>query len=401
MSLSRRAFVRTVAGRGADGFSGMVITARGREALVEELWPHAIEEGELAAPADDEILLNSNENPVGPSKRALDAIVEPFGDVGRYPGNADPGLRHLKTEVAKTHEMATDNVVLGAGSGEILRNAVRAYTSSNRHLVTAAPSYERSARLAGLIGTPVSAIPVAAAGKLDLEGMLAASRGAGLVYVCNPNNPTATAHSASEIASFVTAVHRSRPEVTILLDEAYADYVTPGLGSNLPLALRTRNVVVTRTFSKAPGMAGLRAGYALGRSETLRELSRFSIPHTVSTLGCPAAIASLQDPAHIERERQRNGEVRRYTMRFLADAGFEATESQTNFVWVNVRCPAKEFREACLEHKVRVGRDFPPLEKTHVRISLGTMDEMRRATDVFRRVLGMPTTSVARLGAES
>lgn len=395
MLLSRRAFGRTVAGRGA-GFSGVLITARGREALVEELWPHAVEEAALMPPESDEVLLNSNENPVGPSQRALDAIVEAFDEVGRYPTSVERGLSQLRDEVAKTLEVASDNVVLGDGSGEILRHAVRAYTSPNRHLVTAAPSYERPTRLAGLIGTPVKAVPVSGAGQLDLEGMLVASRGAGLVYVCNPNNPTATAHSAREIASFVTEVHRSRPDVTILLDEAYADYVTSGYESNVPLAVRTRNVVVTQTFSKAHGMAGLRAGYALGRPATLGALSRFSIPFPVNGLGCSAAIASLQDRARIGRERRRNDEVRRYTMRFFADAGFDVTESRTNFLWVNVRRPAKEFREACLAHKVRVGRDFPPLEETHVRISLGTMDEMRRATDVFRKVLEMPMPSASR-----
>jgi histidinol-phosphate aminotransferase len=152
-------------------------------------------------------------------------------------------------------------------------------------------------------------------------------------------------------------------------------------------------VFVTRTFSKAYGMAGLRAGYAVGQADTIKALARHRLTFGTNVLAVAAAVASLGDPAHIEKERKRNTEVRKFTMDFFAAAGFKPTDSQTNFLFVDLGRPAKQLREACKEHKVMVGRDFPPFEKTHARISIGTMEEMRRATEVFGKVLGAPTTT--------
>ena len=144
-------------------------------------------------------------------------------------------------------------------------------------------------------------------------------------------------------------------------------------------------------------MAGLRMGYAVGRPEVIKELGRWGMtPFNLNTLGLAAAVASLGDQPHIDQERARNTEARAFTVKALTEMGFKPTDTQTNFLFVNIGRPASEFRDACARHGVLVGRDFPPFEKTHARISIGTMDEMRKAVGVFRKVLSPATTTAAR-----
>jgi histidinol-phosphate aminotransferase len=230
--------------------------------------------------------------------------------------------------------------------------------------------------------------------------MAEAAKGAGLVFLCNPNNPTGTVQPGAAVAEFVNRVHESSPETAILIDEAYHDYVTdPDYRSSVGLALSFRNVFVTRTFSKCYGMAGLRVGYAVGQPETIRALEKYRLTYNVNVYGIAAALASLKDPAHIEQERARNTAVRKYTVDFFTALGYKVADTQTNFVFVELGRPAKDFREACEKQRVMVGRDFPPYEKTHARISIGTMEEMRRASEVFRQVLGKgPAATTASRG---
>ena len=167
----------------------------------------------------------------------------------------------------------------------------------------------------------------------------------------------------------------------------------PSYETAIPLALKTPNVFVARTFSKAYGMAGMRIGYAIGHADTIKPLARLKMPYNVSVFGVAAAIAALGDTKHIEEERARNTEVRAFTVKALDELGCKASDSQSNFLFVDIGRPAAEFRDACAKQGVIVGRDFPPLEKTHARISIGTMDEMKKATAVFRSVLRPVTTT--------
>jgi histidinol-phosphate aminotransferase len=396
MPLSRRAFVRSFGGGGAAAPDGLHIAARGREALEAELWPDGVDAAAMPAPPRDEIQINSNENPLGPGQTALAAIETALADAGRYPMNARPAMADLRALLARSYNVKPENVALGAGSGELLRAAVRAFTAADKHLVTAAPTFESPHRMAEQIGSPVKFIQVDAAGRLDLDKMAQAARGAGLIFVCNPNNPTATVHGAAAVREFVARIAKEAPGATILLDEAYHDYVTdPAYATGVPLAIESPRVFVTRTFSKAYGMAGLRVGYAVAQPETIKAIARYLMPYNVNVPAVGAAHVAFQDPAHIERERARNTEVRRFTLDFFKKAGCAATDSQGNFLFVNIKRPAKAFRDACRQQGVLIGRDFPPLDKTHVRISIGTMDEMRRATEVFAKALGASSTTTA------
>src|SRR4030095_1147015 len=183
--------------------------------------------------------------------------------------------------------------------GELLRTAVRLYGSSSRHLVTAAPSFEQPERMAEQLGIGVRRVPVDKDGRLDLDRMAQAARWAGLVFLCNPNNPTSTLHPARAIADFVARRRQESPDTAILIDEAYHDYVTdPSYATAVPLALEHPNVFVTRTLSKAYGMAGMRVGYAVGQPRTMDAFSRWAITFNQNSLAVAAAVAALEDPGH-------------------------------------------------------------------------------------------------------
>jgi histidinol-phosphate aminotransferase len=387
MLRTRRGFFDLLSGGDSTAASGALLAARGHEAYVAELQAGRNARPPLP-PGVSEIRLSSNENPLGPGRKVLDAIVQKFPEAGRYPFNSTPADSHLVAAIAALHNVKRENVVMGAGSQEVLKSAVRAFTSSDRGLLTASPTFENPTSTAKRLGHPVKEIPVDSAFKLDIEGMIAAAPGAGLVFFNNPNNPTATVHGARTVADFVARVRKASPGAVILIDEAYHEYVTdPSYSTAIPLALETPNVIVTRTFSKAYGMAGMRVGYAIGGAETIKQLARFKMPYNVSVFGVAAAIAALEDTAYLEAERKRNTEVRNFTHKVFEDLGCKGTESQGNFLFVDVHGPARAFREACAKQGVMVGRDFPPFEKTHARISIGTMAEMKKAADVFRSVL--------------
>jgi len=382
MSLSRRAFVQAVGLGGVGLLSSEVIAARGREAFAG-LDADAIDAVLQSAPKRDLIKLNANENPYGPGQSALDAARGVLGPTsGRYPGNSAA----LAGAIASHFSVEPANVLVGTGSGEVIQAAVAAFTSPTRHLVVASPTWEDPGRTAQRLKHPVKIVPVDAALKMDLAGMAAAAKGAGLVFLCNPNNPTGTVHSIANVTKFVEEVLASSPDTTILLDEAYYDFVVdPSYATAVPLAMKYPRVFVTRTFSKVHGMAGLRVGYAVGHPDTLKAIA----PHktgSTNVVSLAAAAASIRDTAHIAKQRDQIRTSLEATVRAFADVGCKASDSQGNFILVDVKRPAKEFREACEKMGVAVGRDFPPLTN-YARITIGTADEMRVANEVFKKVL--------------
>jgi histidinol-phosphate aminotransferase len=392
MPLSRRSFVRSLGLSGAGVVSASLIGARGREALAAGVRAGGLAEGAPAWAAGKVVRISSNENPRGPSEASLRAIRDALGNSSRYPFEPMTALRDA---VARLHGVKPDHVLLGCGSTEILRMAVDGFCSPARPLVTAAPTFEEAAARAEVIGAPVRAIPVDAALKLDLNAMRAAAPGSGLVFVNNPNNPTGTVHPARVIEELVRGVLRESPDSYVMVDEAYHEYADdPTYATAVPLALELPHVVVARTFSKAYGLAGLRVGYAIGRPDTLRLMERHQLGINVNVLGAAAALGGLEDRDLVARERRLNAEARAYTHRFFQDAGYAVVPSAANFLMVDIRRDPRGFADACRKLDVLVGRPFPPL-KTHLRVSVGTMDEMRAATEVFRRVLASPASASA------
>lgn len=388
MPVSRRSFFHSV-GAGSAVLSADFLIGRGREAMAFE--------GEVLQPPDDGgfIRIDSNENARGPGRSALEAIR---GGVTARAGRGYPPdhVGDLTTTIASLYGVERNGVIVATGSGPILEAATRAYCTMDRPLVTAAPTFTTCEQTARRMGVPVKVIQVDRSLGLDVAAMTTAATGAGLVFFCNPNNPTGTAHSAATVEKFIRAVKASSPATTILIDEAYIDYVhDPAVKTVAPLAKELPGVLIARSFSKAHGMAGLRLGYAVGQPETLQAISRAWGLGSINTLTAAAGIASLRDVKHMDEERAENARVREFTLQAFRDMGFEGTDANTNCVFIDIKRPAKDFRDACAAQKVRVGRDFPPFEKSHTRISLGTMEEMRLAVAVFKRVLTTSTSSPA------
>ena len=386
MSLSRRAFVRSLGVGGAGALSTAWVVGRSREALA---WgPDPLEAALQAAPQQGVIRISGNENARGPGKAALDAMREVMnGNVGRYGRDA---ARRLPDAIARRvgHGLAAENILTSTGSRYILEASVRAYVSPSKPLVNGSPSYGRPNRTAQLLGADIREVPLQADLRLDLDGMAQAASGAGLVFLCNPNNPTAMAHSLVNVSAFISRVKSSSPDTAILVDEAYIEYASDTtVETAAAQTLQYDDVFIARTFSKAYGMAGLRLGYAAGRPDTVAKLQAAWGLGDLSVLTAAGAIASLGDLEHMAAEREENNRVREFTIKAFREMGYEATDSQTNFLFVNIRRPAGEFRDAAREQGVLVGRDFPPMEQTHARISLGTMEEMQRAVEVFRKIL--------------
>lgn len=378
MSVSRRHFVSALGLGGAGLLAPPVFVGRGHEHRLAAL---------LATPTSSPsnlIRLDSNENPNGPGARAFEAIRGMFSEANRYPDEPESALI---AAIAREHGVSPENVVLGCGSSEILRLCVEAFVNTAQHLVTAAPTFELPANFARTMGRPVVSVPVDAKLRLDLQAMAEKAGGAGLVFFCNPNNPTATVHGDAAVREFVARVRRDSPATYILIDEAYHEYVDDAsYKSAIPMALADPNVIVSRTFSKVFGMAGLRAGYAIVHRDTARKMQGWRLGSGVNVLALAAATASISDREHIVLEQKRNRDAKAFTRAFFEKAGYEVGVSETNFLMIDLRRDMRPVRDACRAQGIAVGRPFPPLN-TWLRVSIGTMEEMQKATEVLRKVL--------------
>jgi histidinol-phosphate aminotransferase len=385
--LARREFLRTMGAGAAGAFSASVIGARGREhSIWSGLEPplHALEPGIIC--------LASNENPLGPGTVVLDAVRAAFGANGAQAGRYSGGTGALIEAIAGKLKVKPENVVLGCGSTQILRSATHLFTAKEKPLVGTIPTYEECVGYAELMGHPVRTVPLDTEFSIDLDAFARAARGAGLVFYCNPNNPTATYIGAKATREFLARVNRDSPDTTILVDEAYYEYVTdPDHDTHVPIAVENPRVLVARTFSKAYGMAGLRIGYAVGHKDTIKKMADWdggSGTSSLNVLALHGALAAIQQDSSVTTaERTRNLEVREFTKKWFADRGMQPTDSQANFMFVNLGRPVRGFRDACRKNGVLVARDFPPFENTHCRVSFGTMEEMRKAVVVFDQAL--------------
>ena len=383
MAVSRRSFLVTLGAGGAGLLATPHISWRGHEALLAQ-GVSARRADRLLASRPGMTRLDSNENPNGPGDRVYNTIRRHLNESNRYPVKSEDDLAEA---IAKFHGVKAENVLLGCGSGELLRAAVNGFTTKDRGLVSPEPTFEAPANWAKFIGVPVAAPKVTSTLHFDLDAMATAARGAGLVFFCNPNNPTATVHGKADVLAFVERVNSQSPDTTILIDEAYHEYVDePSYATAIPLALANPRVVVTRTFSKVFGMAGLRVGYAIAQPATLAKISPWMLGSNINQLALVAAAVTVGDTAHIAVEQQRNRVTRAFARKFFEDAGFKVGQCEANFMLVDIKRDAKEFKVECVKRLVAVGRQFTALP-THTRVSIGTMDEMKKAARVFKTTL--------------
>ena len=331
--------------------------------------------------------LNQNESARGPGPKTMEAIHNHTTKrVGM--GYSPDHVNELRDGIANYYGVGTENVLLGTGSTPILRGTVRAFCNARKAFVTPMPTYSTSLQEANRINIPAIELSLDKGMGVDLDSLANNADGAGLLYLCNPNNPTGTVHGPDEIEKFVRGVMRENPDVRIHIDEAYINYTRPGaMKTALPLAMEYENVFITRSFSKAHGLAGMRIGYALGQEQTLNKIDQAWGMGDVNMLAAVAALTALEDKEHIAWEAQENAEIRDEVIGFFRSRGYEVPDSNTNHIFVKLGMPASKFRNACLEHNILVGRDFPPLEQTHCRISLGSREQMKEAIEVFKKAL--------------
>ena len=340
------------------------------------------------------IRLSSNENSSGPGPRVMAAIEDAFSLVNRYNFR---NARELGGAIAPIVGVGAENVILGCGSSEILDAACLAFLRPELGLLTASPTFELVADRAEQLGILSAAVPVDGGLRLDLTQMAERASGKGLIYVCNPNNPTGTVYGAKEIETFVERALRVEPRATIVIDEAYHEYVEhPDYRSAVNLATSNPRVVVSRTFSKVYGMAGLRVGYAVGMPETLVTMARHLDASRVSVLSARAALTALGDQPRVAAQRAANTAARAMTATVFREAGCRVVDSEANFIMADVRRDIRVFQQACRNRGVEIARPFPPL-LTWARVSIGTMDEMRHACEAFKGALAEPATASAPL----
>jgi histidinol-phosphate aminotransferase len=325
----------------------------------------------------DAVMINSNENPLGPCKEALEAVHRIAANGGRYLyGETDKVQKLLSDQEG----VKLDYVRIYPGSSAPLHQAVLAFTSPDKALVMAEPGYEAGERAAKYIGSKVTKVPLTKEYAHDVKAMLAAGPDAGLFYICNPNNPTGTLTSKSDIEWLVA----NKPKGSIVMvDEAYTHIA--GAAFNTDLVAKDKDVIVLRTFSKIYGMAGLRAGAVIARPDLIEKLAGFSAGMLPIT-GMAAASASLEQKNLVPERRKLIGDVRNDTLAFLAKKNFHYVPSVSNCFMVDVKQPGNDIVMAMRKEKVYIGRVWSAWP-TYVRVTVGTQEEMNKFKTAFVKVM--------------
>jgi len=326
----------------------------------------------------DGVMIDSNENPLGPCQSARDAISEIIPQGGRY-------LDHLTEELVDTFAqqegLKPDYVHAFPGSSPPLRFVVIAFTSPQKSYVTADPGYEAGMMAASAAQARVIKVPLTKSYAHDVKAMLTAAPDAGLFYICSPNNPTGTLTPHSDIEYLV----ENKPKGSIVMvDEAYIHFT--GALSTLDLVKAGKDVVVLRTFSKTYGMAGLRCGFAVARPDLMEKIMDRAGWNFMPITALVAASASLKDAGLVPERRRINASIRQETFQWLDRNGYSYIPSESNCFLLDTRRPGKHAIDAMAQQNVFIGRIWP-IMPTHVRITVGTRDEMQQFQTAFQNVM--------------
>ena len=325
----------------------------------------------------DATKLNANENPMGPCPEAAEAIHNVVQKCGRY--MFQEGLKMAQT-LAEQEGLQSPYAIAFPGSSDPLHRAVLAHTSPTRPLVIADPSYEAPERAASFIGAPVIHVPLRQDYSHDVKAMAAASPDAGLIYVCNPNNPTGTITSKSDIEWLVA----NKPAgAVVMIDEAYIHI--SGEPSSVDLVRADKDVIMLRTFSKIYGMAGLRAGVALGRPDLVNKLKEYGMP-TMPVTAMVGATASLGAKNLVPERRKIIADIRNDVFDWMTRKNYSFIPSVSNKFMVDVKRPGQEFMRAMAQEKVYIGRVWP-IWPTYVRVTVGSRDDMEKFKAAFEKVM--------------
>ncbi len=365
VSISRRALLAGSQALAAGAAAGL---------LPGQLAAQSLQPGGSTGP----IRLLANENPYGPSASARRAIAAAVPDSWQYTIRQDKRLKKL---IAAQEGVSLGHVMIGAGSGEVLRIAALLFCRDGQEVISARPTFTFLQNYARRLGAAVIEVDLDSGMRHDLDAMAGrVSANTGLVYVCNPNNPTGTMIEGSGLRPFVAEVSA---KTTVLVDEAYLD-LSEDLAKHTAVAnVRDGdNVIVTRTFSKLHGLAGLRIGYAIARPEIVRKLEKLRMS-MLNVAGLRAATASYQDTEFQKFSRMKTRESVRLIYNICEEANLAFTSSRGNFVFFDTGGSVREFRAAMRASGILVGRSYPPYEGW-CRISMGTVEQMQVFADAAR-----------------
>jgi histidinol-phosphate aminotransferase len=364
MNISRRNFFCRIAAGVAAGAA-----ASDLEALAQA----APDNRSSSSPPEKTIRLDMNANPYGPSPKVLKVIRENPEMVNQYP---DSEYGPLVEQIARFHKVRPGQVTIGAGSREILRMATGAYLAEGKRLVLASPTFEPMAGFAKQAKAEVAAVPLNKRFAHDLDAMLhQTTAAAALVYICNPNNPTGSLTPRRDIEAFL---ERLPPNVMVLIDEAYHEYVGPSsdYASFLDHPVDDKRVIVVRTFSKIYGLAGLRLGYAVSSEEVSQKLSILRLERGVNILAALAAIAALDDPDYVRLSFKKNADSRQEFYNQTNVRMLRQIDSLTNFVFMKTGLPSTQVIEHFRRNNITLGPAVPQMER-YVRVTVRTPEDMR------------------------
>ena len=330
----------------------------------------------------DMVWLNANENPAGPPPCSLDAMRAVIPSSGRYHYNE---FGDIYAVMAKAEGLAPEQIVVGSGSSEVLHTAVDLFTSATRPFISVNPAYEGPREAARNLGRPVILTKLRDDYTADVRKMAEEADKAhgGLIYLCNPNNPTSAVTSAEDVDWLVANLPAN---TTLLVDEAYIHFVErPEVKTALPYVQQGKNVVVTRTFSKIYGMAGLRVGFAAARPDLAERMARLAL-NVISIVSARAVVAALAARDNILPERKAAlAKTRRELTAWLGERDVRFIEPNANFLMIDVGRNAREFITAMPPMGVAPGRPFPPLNNM-LRVTIGTDADMAKFREVFWKV---------------
>jgi len=335
-----------------------------------------------AAPSDT-VWINGNEFPEGPPQASIDAMARVIGESNRYHYQEFPAFY---AKLAASEGLTADQILVGAGSSEVLHAAVEAFTSPALPLIYPVPTYEAAPELAKYKGHAVVETPLDSKMAPDVRRLAAAAEkaGGGLIYIVNPNNPTSTITSSDDIAWLAANLPKN---TYILVDEAYLHYATsPEASSSFRYVKEGKNVIVARTFSKIYGMAGLRVGYIAGTPELIKKMEPYR-NNVISFVSARAVTAALDlGPKMLEERKAKIVHTRNELCAWMSEKKYKFIPPQANFVMIETGRDAKVMQAALLAKGVAIGRPFPPLN-TMIRVSIGTDAEMVKFRKAFTEVM--------------
>jgi histidinol-phosphate aminotransferase len=330
------------------------------------------------------IYLDANENPLGPSDNARKAIADIIPNGGRY---APPLYYNLMKLYAEQMGVPVDHVMIYDGSSPPLHYSSLAFTSPTRSFVCGNPTYEAGQRAAEIAGAKIHAVPLAKDYSHDVETMVKADPNAGLIYICNPNNPTGTITAKEQIDY---AVANKPASAVILVDEAYIHL--SDATSAIDHVKAGKDVIILRTFSKIYGLAGIRCGFAIGRPDLLKKLETYG-QSPMPITGMIAAQASLMDPELVPTRKKLIADTRNKTFAWLKANNYDFVPSQSNCFMIDVKRPGKEIRALMAKDSVYIGRSWAAWP-THVRVTVGLPSEMEAFQTSFKKAMSIPASAL-------